>query len=223
MLLLISGGHYTGVQSVSEKLRDSFAVLFPESKINIINLDHDKKYLCSASRVKKQYSNEDYDFDAVYEELTRGEGTSEECKNNTVNINIVCGCYALYDVRINKLASLKIFIDSDGDVRLIRTIRKENVNSAEKLSATLTEYLENLRPEMEEYIVPTRNRADLIIPCSNEESGTAIIVDGIMKLVDDANSNTDSKENFKAKARQQLYNFQGETMDIQRDRYYDLA
>ncbi|KAL3229027.1 hypothetical protein RNJ44_02114 [Nakaseomyces bracarensis] len=221
MLLLIAGGHYTGVQSVSERLRDSFAVLFPKSNIKIINLDHNKEYLCPASRVQKKYNNEDYDFEAVYQEITHGKQADNS--SSTIDITIVCGCYALYDSQINKLASLKVFIDSDGDVRLIRTIRKENVNSPEQLASTLNEYLENLRPEMEEYIVPTRNKADLIIPCSNEESGTAIIVDGIMKLVDQGNNGPESKESIKAKARQQLYNFQGETMDLQRDRYYDLS
>ena len=45
--------------------------------------------------------------------------------------------------------------------------------------------MDHLRIEMQKYIAPTRANADLIIPCSNDRTGSAIITDGIVKIMED--------------------------------------
>ncbi|KAH7578947.1 putative uridine kinase DAS2 [Nakaseomyces glabratus] len=221
ILLLIGGGHDTGVKSMSNELKTKFDSLFPESNIKVIDIDYEQEYMISPARIKRSYSNEDYDFDVLYNTLTH---QSEHKAEGEVDIIIVCGCYALYNQKINELANLRVFVESDGDVRLINKIRSENIDNSEQLATTLQEYLQNLRPEMENYIEPTRVHAHLIIPYANKDSGVAIIVDGMVKIVNEvSNSGSPDRQNSKEIARNQLYDFLGESMDNERSRYYDLA
>lgn len=176
----------------------------------------------------KSYNNNDYDFDnilnLVYEKhaVTSQNDMIQHDYEDPIDLIIVCGCYALYDKRINEISQLKVFLDSDADKRLISLIKKKNVGSNEQLAQLITEYMDHLRSEMQQYIEPTRTFADLIIPSTNENLGRAVLVDGIVKAIEDTKSQIEGN-NTNNKIRPRLWDFEAETMDLEKDRYYDLS
>ncbi|EGA59324.1 YDR020C-like protein [Saccharomyces cerevisiae FostersB] len=196
--------------------------LYNSINIRVINLDN------MIEGNIKSYNNNDYDFDnilnLVYEKhaVTSQNDMIQHDYEDPIDLIIVCGCYALYDERINEISQLKVFLDSDADKRLISLIKKKNVGSNEQLAQLITEYMDHLRPEMQQYIEPTRTFADLIIPSTNENLGRAVLVDGIVKAIEDTKSQIEGN-NTNNKIRPRLWDFEAETMDLEKDRYYDLS
>ncbi|AJU59972.1 Das2p [Saccharomyces cerevisiae YJM244] len=222
IVISIGGGHATGVGAIALDLQNTFKSLYNSINIRIINLDN------MIEGNIKSYNNNDYDFDnilnLVYEKhaVTSQNDMIQHDYEDPIDLIIVCGCYALYDKRINEISQLKVFLDSDADKRLISLIKKKNVGSNEQLAQLITEYMDHLRPEMQQYIEPTRTFADLIIPSTNENLGRAVLVDGIVKAIEDTKSQIEGN-NTNNKIRPRLWDFEAETMDLEKDRYYDLS
>lgn len=222
IVISIGGGHATGVGAIALDLQNTFKSLYNSINIRVINLDN------MIEGNIKSYNNNDYDFDnilnLVYEKhaVTSQNDMIQHDYEDPIDLIIICGCYALYDKRINEISQLKVFLDSDADKRLISLIKKKNVGSNEQLAQLITEYMDHLRPEMQQYIEPTRTFADLIIPSTNENLGRAVLVDGIVKAIEDTKSQIEGN-NTNNKIRPRLWDFEAETMDLEKDRYYDLS
>lgn len=225
VIISIGGGHATGVIEAGLQIKNSLAEIFPHTRIRMIDLD------AMSDGKPKSYSNKDYDFDAVYCELTKEKqdgrtvtikSTLDANSGDPIELILLCGCYALYDERINNIAQLKVFLDSDGDKRLINLINLRKVSTGDELSELLAEYMDHLRVEMNKYIGPTRANADLIIPCTNDNTGCAIVIDGIVRVVQDVNG-SGHHTTLTSKQYRLLLDFEAERLDVEKDRYYDLA
>ena len=77
---------------------------------------------------------------------------------------IVEGIMALYRKDLRDLMDLKIYVDTDSDVRLIRNILRDTVERGRTHQMVIDRYLQVLKPMHEEFIEPTKRHADLIIP-----------------------------------------------------------
>lgn len=58
---------------------------------------------------------------------------------------------------------IKIFVDTDADVRLIRRIRRDVAKRGRSLESVLTQYLETVKPMHERFVEPSRKNADLVV------------------------------------------------------------
>ncbi|CAL9735326.1 putative uridine kinase Das2p [Monosporozyma servazzii] len=223
-LVNIAGGHATGIDELSKQIEKKLVQTFPDAKIQILNLDQSSRLVNGP----KYYSYKDYDFDMLYNQILGlknavENGTPLCSKDDKIRvITILCGCYALYDKRINRLSDLKVFLDSDADKLLINLIKKRNCTDPKELSSLLNEYMDNLRVEMDRYIQPTRAFADIIIPSKNETLGKEIVVNGIFQLVNSKDATGHSLLTT-PHTDQPLWDFQGERMDVEKSRYYDLS
>ncbi|AMD21599.1 HFL257Wp [Eremothecium sinecaudum] len=206
VLISIAGSRSIGVYKTGLKIKERLSLLFP---YDIIVLDLDSM---TKSKVKS-YSNEDYDFQTIIETIS--------APSNKLQIVLLCGSYALYNKDINDAARVKVFLDSECDNRLINLIKTTGVKDKNDLSLILSQYLDVLRPEYLGYIQPTKAVADIIIPSTNESIGTDIIIDGIVKAVEDIQGTRTVKQHGK-KLFPQL-DFQLERMDLEKERYYDLS
>ncbi|CAN6608596.1 putative uridine kinase Das2p [Trichomonascus vanleenenianus] len=99
------------------------------------------------------------------------------------SIVIVEGLYALYDQEIRDSAIMKVFVDSDADTRLSRWVLRDTKGDESKLGAILECYLTKARPEMNEFILPTKQFADVILPRGSEESGIELISTGVLDRI----------------------------------------
>jgi uridine kinase len=71
---------------------------------------------------------------------------------------------ALYRKDLRDLMDLRIYVDTDADVRLIRNILRDTVERGRTTQMVIDRYLDVLKPMHEEFIEPTKRYADLIIP-----------------------------------------------------------
>ncbi len=77
---------------------------------------------------------------------------------------VIEGILALYDDRLRRLMDLKVFVDADPDVRLIRRLERDIRERGRTLESVIRQYLEFVRPMHLSFVEPTKRYADVIIP-----------------------------------------------------------
>ena len=80
------------------------------------------------------------------------------------DVIIIEGIMALYDKKIRDLMDLKIFVDAGADERLLRVIQRDIVEREHPLEMLVDKYRNVLKPMHDEFIEPTKQYADIIIP-----------------------------------------------------------
>ncbi|PQQ13226.1 uridine kinase-like protein 5 [Prunus yedoensis var. nudiflora] len=86
------------------------------------------------------------------------------CKVNPSDIIILEGILVLHDPRVRDLMNMKIFVDTDSDVRLSRRIQRDTVERGRNIENVLDQYARFVKPSFEEFILPSKKYADIIIP-----------------------------------------------------------
>ena len=81
---------------------------------------------------------------------------------------IIEGIMTLINKKLRDMMDLKIFVDTDEDVRLIRNIRRDVVERGRTVEMVLDRYEKVLKPMHTQFIEPTKKFADLIIPFGGE-------------------------------------------------------
>ena len=81
---------------------------------------------------------------------------------------IIEGIMTLHYKKLRDMMDLKIFVDTDSDVRLIRNIRRDVVERGRTVDMVLDRYEKVLEPMHEQFIEPTKKFADIIVPQGGE-------------------------------------------------------
>ncbi|EMG47819.1 Uridine kinase [Candida maltosa Xu316] len=136
-----------------------------------------KQFACDKSAAISINNNTDkfprlkpsrFQFDALKAELLQNLETPVD---QPQKILIVHGLYALYDKELRDMSHIKVFIDSDPDTRLIRWIRRDVLkNNIDTLEGVINAYLLGARSEMSDFIFPTKEFADVIMPRGAESN-----------------------------------------------------
>ncbi|MBO4388595.1 MAG: uridine kinase [Spirochaetales bacterium] len=77
---------------------------------------------------------------------------------------IIEGLMILYDKRLRDLMDLKIYVDTPDDIRFIRRLQRDIIERGRTTESVIKQYLEVVRPGHFNFIEPTKEYADLIIP-----------------------------------------------------------
>lgn len=80
------------------------------------------------------------------------------------SVVILVGILVLEDPALRRLMDIKVFIDTDADVRLIRRIRRDTQDRGRSLESVLEQYEGSVRPMHEQFVEPSKRYADIIIP-----------------------------------------------------------
>ncbi len=79
---------------------------------------------------------------------------------------------AMDDVR--GLLNMKIFVDTDDDVRLARRIKRDTCDRGRDVHGVIEQYTKFVKPMFDAYVSPSKKHADVIIPWAGGENGVAI-------------------------------------------------
>ncbi|MDE2996949.1 MAG: uridine kinase [Bacteroidota bacterium] len=79
-------------------------------------------------------------------------------------IIIVEGILVLAEAELTKRMDIRLFVDTDDDIRLIRRIRRDMVERGRSLESILEQYETTVRPMHIEFVEPSKRKADVIIP-----------------------------------------------------------
>ncbi|KAI3858692.1 hypothetical protein MKW92_031760 [Papaver armeniacum] len=89
-------------------------------------------------------------------------------KNKTLqsrkDVILLEGILIFHDSRVREMMNMKIFVDTDADVRLARRIRRDTVEKGRDIGQVLDQYSKFVKPAFDDFILPTKKYADIIIP-----------------------------------------------------------
>lgn len=175
----IAGGTGSGkstiTSSLKEKLKDSVVVIEQDSYYK------DQSSLLFEERIKTNYDHPfAFDNDLLVEHvLSLKEQKSIEKpiydfethnrKKETIlvepcDVIIVEGILILYEEAVRNLLDIKIFVDTDSDVRIIRRILRDIKERGRTLDSVIMQYLNTVRPSHLQFIEPSKRYADIIVP-----------------------------------------------------------
>ena len=177
----IAGGTCSGKSSIAGILIDEFRYT---KSINIIREDDyykDQSHLPMEERAKTNYDHPlAFDFDLMTEHITKliaGETIEKPTYDYTVHnrsditeivhpsdVIIIEGLFALYREEIRKLEDIKIFVDTPADIRFIRRLKRDVTERARTIESITEQYLTTVKPMHDQFLEPTKQYADLIIP-----------------------------------------------------------
>lgn len=109
----------------------------------------------------------------VYSFITHSR-TDETLITHPKNVIIVEGILVLTDPALRELFDLKIFVHADSDERLIRRIQRDITERGRDLEEVLNRYRTTLKPMHEQFIEPSKNHADIIVPNMKKKNEAAI-------------------------------------------------
>lgn len=180
LIIGIAGGAGSGKSTISEKLKS----INGENKVQIVEQNSFVKDFSSMNfdeRKKLNFEHPDsFDFDnlvRILKDLALGNDVSipsfdfvtlERTDNfQTItpkDIIIVEGSLILYEKKLRDLFDIKVFIDTDSDIRLIRRIIRDTKEKSMPLEKIILEYISVVKPTNINFVEPTKRFADIIIP-----------------------------------------------------------
>ncbi|WP_338729125.1 uridine kinase [Haladaptatus sp. DJG-WS-42] len=90
---------------------------------------------------------------------------SETCTTvQPTDVIVLEGIFSLYDERLNDMMDLRVYVETDADVRILRRIRRDVIDRGRDLDGVIQQYLNTVKPMHEQFVEPTKKHADLIIP-----------------------------------------------------------
>lgn len=200
ILICIAGGSASGKTTVVEEIQkkigkeDAIFIKHDDYYRNQDHLTYEERKLTNydhpdalenellVEHLKKLLNNEAIDkpiYDFV--EQTRKKETEHiEPKS----IIILEGILVLEDERIRNLASIKVFVNCDDDLRFIRRLQRDVTERGRSVDSIINQYLSTVRPMHHLFVRPSIRYADIIIPNDKEHSvGTQLLVRNIKALI----------------------------------------
>ncbi|MCQ2258083.1 MAG: uridine kinase [Bacteroidaceae bacterium] len=176
----IAGGTGSGKTTVARKIIESL----PKKAVALIPQDsyyNDTTNLTPAERQKINFDHPSaFDWELLakqIKDLKEGKAIEQPTYSYLVSnrlpetihvepceVIVIEGIMALWSPELRNLMDLKIFVDTDADERLIRNIQRDTVERGRTAQMVIDRYLSVLKPMHQEFIEPTKQYADLIIP-----------------------------------------------------------
>ena len=173
----IAGGTGSGKTTLTEHLAARFG-----SDISVVH--HDNYYKRQdrpfAERCLQNYDHPDaFDTDLMIEDLKalkRGETihcpvydyaihnrTDETVEIKPTKVVIVEGILIFHPKELRDLMDIKIFVDTDADVRILRRILRDVKERGRSLDSVISQYLNTVKPMHQQFVQPSRQYADIVV------------------------------------------------------------
>ncbi|MBE1554631.1 uridine kinase [Sporosarcina limicola] len=189
LVIGIAGGSGSGKTSVTDSIYD----VFKEHSVVVIEQDYyykDQAHLKFEERLETNYDHPlAFDTDLLISQIqvlldrkrvekpvydyalhTRSD---ETITIEPQDVIILEGILVLEDARLRELMDIKLFVDTDADLRIIRRIMRDIKERGRTIESVVEQYLSVVRPMHNKFIEPTKGYADIIIP-EGGHNGVAI-------------------------------------------------
>lgn len=186
----IAGGSCSGKTSVTRAIYD----VFREESVVVIEQDFyykDQSHMTFEERLETNYDHPHaFDTDLlishiesllqyksvekpVYDYVAHTRA-AEVIQVEPKDVIIVEGILVLEDERLRDLMDIKLFVDTDSDLRIIRRLQRDIIERGRTVDSVIDQYLSAVRPMHNMFIEPTKRHADVIIP---EGGGNDVAID----------------------------------------------
>ena len=180
ILIGIAGGSGSGKTMVSRRLYNELG----SDKVTIIQQDSYYKNLTHLPLEERSRQNFDHpdavDDQLLYRhinELLDGNYIDQPIydfslhtrKNDTKRVGnhiiiILEGILILHNPRLRKLMDIKVYVDTDDDIRFIRRLKRDIKERGRSLDSVIQQYEQMVRPMHLQFVEPSKRYADIIIP-----------------------------------------------------------
>lgn len=175
----IAGGTGSGKTTITRKIVQHFggevSVIYHD---NYYKAHHNMSY---TERTKLNYDHPDaFDTELLIEDLKKlRRGVAVQCptydytvhdrSDRTVTVKpskviVVEGILIFQSIELCKLMDIKIYVDTDADVRILRRIVRDVRDRGRSLESVVNQYLTTVKPMHEQFVEPSKRKADIIIP-----------------------------------------------------------
>lgn len=86
------------------------------------------------------------------------------------DVIVIDGILLLVEERIRTSIDIKVFVDTDADIRLVRRIRRDTIERGRPIAEILDQYISTVQPMHLQFVEPSKRYADLIIPRGGENT-----------------------------------------------------
>ncbi|KAK9854764.1 hypothetical protein WJX84_001359 [Apatococcus fuscideae] len=189
-LIGVAGGTASGkttvCDSIMQRLHDQCVVMLAQDSfyrgltkeelkdVGSYNFDHpdafDRKLLRNCLLDLRRQQPVDiplYDF-------ARHQRSNAKRKVEPADVIIVEGIMVLHMPEVRELLNMKVYVDTDDDVRLARRIQRDVALRGRDVAGVIEQYTRFVKPSFDQYVGPSRKHADVIIPWAREENTVAI-------------------------------------------------
>ena len=178
MIIGIAGGTGSGKTTLTEKLKAEFGE-------DVSVLYHDNYYKSHSEMPYEERTKLNYDHPDAFETdlmirdiqaLRRGETvrcpvydyTIHDRSGDTVEVRptkviIVEGILIFENQALRELMDIKIFVDTDADVRILRRIMRDVKKRGRSLDSVVKQYLTTVKPMHEQFVEPSKRYADIVV------------------------------------------------------------
>ncbi|BAQ11522.1 uridine kinase [Bacillus sp. OxB-1] len=190
LVIGIAGGSGSGKTSVTHAIYD----VFKKHSVVVIEQDYyykDQSHLEFDQRLGVNYDHPlAFDTDLLIEHMDRllqresiekpvydyalHTRSAEIVLIEPKDVIILEGILVLEDERLRDLMDIKLFVDTDADLRIIRRILRDLKERGRSIDSVIEQYLSVVRPMHNQFIEPTKRYADIIIP---EGGQNAVAID----------------------------------------------
>jgi uridine kinase len=180
LILGIAGGTGSGKSTVARKVSDALR----GASVASVDMDAYYRNLTHLTLEQRRHVNWDHpdalDLDLLIEQLqalAAGQPVDKPVYDyvahlrapHTVRVEpadviVVDGILLFVDPRVRALCDVKVYVDTDPDIRLVRRIRRDLRVRGRPLEEILDQYLSTVRPMHREFVEPSKQHADVIVP-----------------------------------------------------------
>lgn len=180
LIIGIAGGSGSGKTTVARKVAESLS----GAQCAFLDMDayyRDHQHLAHDELRRLNWDHPDaFDLDlleAQLQLLARGEAIEKPVYDfvrhrraatpervEPADVIVIDGILLLVDERIRAQLDIKVFVDTDADIRLIRRIRRDMAVRGRPLEEILEQYLTTVQPMHLQFVEPSKRYADIVVP-----------------------------------------------------------
>ncbi len=199
IIIGIAGGTGSGKSTVVQRISEHFS----KNDVAILPLDSYYKDNSHVPEEVRRDINFDHPNSIEYELITKHikelkDGKTIQCPiysyisctrdKKTVPVKpahvlIVEGILSLTNKELRDTMDVKIFVDCDADLRLIRVINRDTKERGRDAETVMNRYMETVRPMHEQFIEPTKSYADIIVPKGGHNK---VAIDMVINFIEKA-------------------------------------
>ena len=180
LIIGIAGGSGSGKSTVATKVASALGAL----SVAFIDMDAYYRNFTALSLDERRHLNWDhpdaFDFDLLTSHL------EQLADRNTIDkpvydfvthlrsddvvpvpasdVIVIDGILLFVDERVRSLCDVKVFVDADADIRLIRRIQRDTTSRGRPLDEIIEQYLSTVQPMHLQFVEPSKRYADIIVP-----------------------------------------------------------
>ena len=175
----IAGGTGSGKTTITKKIMQQFgdqvSVIYHDdyykahdelslAERETLNYDHPNAFDTDLLVMHLQKLREGKAIDCPVYDYTQHNRSQKTIRIQPAKIIVVEGILIFENEALCDLLDMKLYVDTDADVRILRRIVRDVHERGRSLESVITQYLRTVKPMHEQFVEPSKRRADIIIP-----------------------------------------------------------